>query len=84
MASDAEIEAAARKLAGQYQVDDGYGEASRESAEKGEMWRNFKMAATVALDAAARVRVVTPFDITAPCTEAQAHACENSECWCRI
>ena len=35
------VERVARKLAGQYMVDDGYGEASRASAEAGEMWRNF-------------------------------------------
>ena len=46
-----EIEAVARKLAGQYQVDDGYGEESRGSAEAGEMWRNFKAAAIVAIAA---------------------------------
>ena len=51
-----EIEAAARKMAGQSMIDDGYGEHSRVTAERGEMWRNFRAMAIVALEAAARVR----------------------------
>ncbi len=45
------IEAVARKLAGQYMVDDGYSEDTRKSAESGEMWQNFKNAALVAITA---------------------------------
>jgi hypothetical protein len=45
------IERVARKLAGQYMIDDGYGESSRASAEAGEMWKNFRRAAEVAIKA---------------------------------
>lgn len=43
------VERIARKLAGQYMVEDGYGEASRKSAEDGDMWRNFKTTAELVI-----------------------------------
>lgn len=45
------VERAARKLAGQWMVDDGYGEDSRASAERGEMWKNFRKSARLAIEA---------------------------------
>lgn len=62
MPSEAEIEAAARKLAGQYMIEDGYPEDRREIYERG-TWQNFKAAAGLALEAAARVRASEQADI---------------------
>lgn len=45
------IERVARKMAGQYMIDDGFGEDSRRGAEQGEMWKNFRASARAAIEA---------------------------------
>lgn len=45
------IERVARKLAGRYMIDDGYGEEAAARAEQGDMWKNFRASAQVAIEA---------------------------------
>lgn len=67
---EALVEKVARKLVYHYQLEDGYGELSAQSAAKTEMWRNFRKTAIGVLALIA--------EETKEATEEQARAFYNT------